>query len=260
LASLDRELADLRTSRGVSLVNESFGPLTRVGFERLALRADCRPVNIDGFFHVLDQLERTYDQAHAEPGVLAVRSAGNDGALLNSGDDGAQCHPGDEHQVLVGAYGRDGQRSSFTNFGDCIDVYAPGEGIVAPIPGDWLTLLSGTSFSAPLLARLLALASPAPFSPQTARAFLQRLRLANRNIAIGQFPPEQVFDIAVAASKRSLTAAPPTVSTAASSGAASRGAWLAPPSPAPPSTAAPAVTTRALNRALWPLRWAARHR
>ena len=256
LASLDRELAELRTSRGVSLVNESFGPITRYGFERLELRAGCRRVDIDGYFRVLGELERTYDQEHAEPGVLVVRSAGNDGALLNSGDDGPQCHPGDEHQVLVGAYGMDGERSSFTNFGDCVDVYAPGENIVAPIPGDWLTVLSGTSFSAPLVARLLALAAPAPFSPQTARAFLQRLRLTNRNIAIGQFAPEQVFDVAVAASKRSLTAAPPS----SSSGAASRGAWAAPLSAAPPATAAPAVTTRALNRALWPLRWAARHR
>lgn len=240
-ASLDRELADLRARRGVSLVNESFGPLTRLAFERLELAAGCFPVEIDGYFHVLDELGRSYDQEHAEPGVLVVKSAGNDGAVLNSGDDGSQCHPGDEHQVLVGAYRGDGQRSSFTNFGDCVDVYAPGEGIVAPIPGDWLTLLSGTSFSAPLLARLLALAAPAPFSPQTARAFLQRLRLANRNIAIDQFAPKQIFDSDVAASKRSLTAAPSS-------------------STPPRSAAAPALTTRALQRALGPLRWAARRR
>jgi subtilase family protein len=240
LPSLDRELADLRSSRGVSLVNESFGPLSRYGFERLELTStSCRLVDVDAYFRVVGELQRTYDQQHAEPGVLVVRSAGNDGALLNTGDDGPQCHPGDEHQVLVGSYGMDGERSSFTNFGDCVDVYAPGEYIVAPLPGDWLTVLSGTSFSAPLVARLLALTAPAPFEPQTARAYLQNLRLANRNIAIGLFPPELVFDIAVAASRRALTAGS---SSPASSGMGSP------------------VTTRALNRALWPLRWAARRR
>jgi len=175
--------------------------------------------------------------------VLFVRSAGNDGAALNSGDDGAQCRPGDEHQVLVGAYGVDGERSSFTNFGNCVDVYAPGEAIVAPLPGDWLTLVSGTSFSAPLVARMLAIEAPTPFTPETARAFLAHTRLANRNLELSHFPPEVVFDVQAAA-KSALTASSPSAPAAAAR------TW----SPAVALSAPP------VRRALWPLGWATRYR
>jgi subtilisin family serine protease len=239
-ASDDIELADLRASAGVTLVNESFGPVSRFGFEQLELAAGCQLIDVDAYFRVLDELQRDYDEAHTEAGVLFVRAAGNEGAALNSGDDGAQCHPGDPHQLLVGSYGIDGARSSFTNFGDCVDVYAPGEFVVAPLPGDWLAPLSGTSFAAPLTLRLLMFAAPAPFSVDTARVALLADRQPNRNLPLSQFPPALVFDVAAAAKQSALSSSSPS------------------PSPSPSLSAV--TSPRALRRFLFPLRWTARHR
>ena len=224
-------------------MNESFGPLTRFGFEQLLLRKTACPlVDASAYFKVLDELIRNYDQSHAEPDVLFVRSAGNDAAALNDGDDGAQCRPGDEGQVLVGSYGLDGRRSDFTNFGACVDVYAPGEFVIVPLPGDWLAPLSGTSFAAPLIARLLLFDAPGPFAPATARALLAETREPNRNIALSRFPRELVFDLRAAAADRRQSAltsgVPPLARTMA----------------APPRT----PSARALRRKLWPLAWAQR--
>jgi subtilisin family serine protease len=43
-------------------------------------------------------------------------------------------------------------KSSFSNYGPTIDVAAPGVSIIAPYPGGYYAVVSGTSFAAPLVA------------------------------------------------------------------------------------------------------------
>ena len=205
VAAIDRELVQLRAARQIGLVNESFGPVTRYGFERLMFQAGCGPIDVVDYFRVLGEITRARDDAHPEPEVLLIRAAGNEAAALNQPADGVQCHPGTDRQVLVGAYGPNGQRSFFTNFGACVDLYAPGEFVVAPLPGDWLTLLSGTSFAAPLALRALLFLAPTPFAPETARRALLAARQANDNLPLALFPKQLVFDVAVAARESALT-------------------------------------------------------
>ena len=56
----------------------------------------------------------------------------------------------------VGSVGPSDARSSFSNFGSCVEAYAPGEGVI----GAWLNggyaSLSGTSMSTPLVAGIFA--------------------------------------------------------------------------------------------------------
>jgi len=53
-----------------------------------------------------------------------------------------------------------GQRptfSSFSNVGECVSFFAPGEQIVTESPNGFLAVVDGTSFAAPLVVRRLSL-------------------------------------------------------------------------------------------------------
>jgi subtilisin family serine protease len=236
-ATVDRALDDIMTMYQVGIVNESYGPLSRFGVEELQFRKSCPEVALKTYFQVKNELDRAYEDAHPGPPVLVAKAAGNDGALVNGPTDSDNCRIGGLGQLLVGSYGYDGEHSRFTNFGACVDVYAPGEDVVVPLPGGWVFPLSGTSFAAPLVARLLSLDSPSPFHVAGARAAVLALREPNRNIPLARFPPAVIYD--------PRPKAPPKGSALT----------LA----APPETPVSAVPLSALHQALWPIRWVEGH-
>lgn len=100
--------------------------------------------NIDGF--VGDKaIENTY-RALADHDVLVFNSAGNSGEK-----DSARSKF--EDVVLVGATetqpGSVDKRASFSNYGQGVDVAAPGKDIVATLPNGKVGSLSGTSMASP---------------------------------------------------------------------------------------------------------------
>jgi subtilase family protein len=240
LATVDRDLAAARARHAVGLVNESFGRSARYVLEQLQKNAGCPYVDLRAYFRTLSGLEVAQTAAHAEPEVLVVQSAGNDGALLDEPGDSLDCQPGDANHLLVGSYGYGSQRSYFTNFGRCVDVYAPGENVIAHLPGDWLFPVAGTSFSAPLLTRWLSMTAPQPFDPATTRAALEQAREPNGNLIAGDFPADMLYD----PSGKGYPGARSALTTA--------------DAPTPPGVME-APDVRALHRALWPLRLVRRH-
>lgn len=86
-------------------------------------------------------------------GVTVVVSAGNDGA---NACDFSPSRAADA--VTVGSHTPNGDLSGFSNKGACVDLFAPGEPIEAPSIGDISLTVSGTSFSAPLVSGLAAMA------------------------------------------------------------------------------------------------------
>jgi len=83
--------------------------------------------------------------------VILVAAAGNDGRDV-------QVYPASDKQVLgVGATNNTYVRSFFSNYGDVVDLAAPGEGLITSYPGKHYAAVSGTSFSAPLVAGAAAL-------------------------------------------------------------------------------------------------------
>jgi hypothetical protein len=100
-------------------------------------------------------------QVAVASGVVPVAAAGNEQEEGNPPEYPASL----PHVVSVASIGSDGRPSAFSNANAAIDLAAPGEGIptAVPIPldtrdglQDGFTYLSGTSFSAPIVAAAIA--------------------------------------------------------------------------------------------------------
>jgi subtilisin family serine protease len=85
-------------------------------------------------------------------GAVTFVAAGN-GSLNLSGTSFPTAHA----LVLVGATDSSGRRASFSNYGQPMDLAAPGVSIYAPLPGNTYAYGSGTSFAAPMAAGAAAL-------------------------------------------------------------------------------------------------------
>ncbi|KAH8831131.1 peptidase S8/S53 domain-containing protein [Flagelloscypha sp. PMI_526] len=133
---------------------------------RQAVMNLSRKINADPIYTML--FKRALDE-----GLHIVHSAGN------SGKDKCATRIAPAGQITVGATNNEDDRSQLSNFGACVDIYAPGEQVVtAGIPAG-VTLESGTSFAAPHVAGTVALllAEYPGHTPEQVRArILERTR------------------------------------------------------------------------------------
>ena len=84
-------------------------------------------------------------------GVVLIASAGNDST------DDPQYPAGFDRVVSVAATDLRDIKASFSNYGDRVAATAPGVNIITAYPGGYYAVVSGTSFSAPIVAAEAAL-------------------------------------------------------------------------------------------------------
>jgi subtilisin family serine protease len=92
--------------------------------------------------------------ALARAGVTVVVAAGNDSA------DACNYSPGSTPEAIaVGASGSADSRLNYSNYGSCVSIFAPGEGVATiwNTSTTATTYMSGTSFSSPYVAGVAAL-------------------------------------------------------------------------------------------------------
>lgn len=83
-------------------------------------------------------------------GGIVIFSAGNDNLLYGA--------PANYEKILsVGAIDRYGRRSSFSNYGDWVDICAPGSNIYSTTPSNSYGTMSGTSMACPHVSGVAAL-------------------------------------------------------------------------------------------------------
>ena len=198
-ADLDRGLDDAISRNNVGSLNLSLGVLPTKAIEDAMVAQGCVRVDLGPWQARLSELDREQEKAQSFPSALSVQSAGNGDDEIDGPADSADCRQGDPTHMLVGAYGLDGALASFSNYGLCVDLFAPGKSILAPLPGDWLLPQDGTSFSAPLVARLASMEAPLPFDPSQTRTWLVSLRGSDGNIPAARFPADVVYDPSTAA-------------------------------------------------------------
>lgn len=83
-------------------------------------------------------------------GGVVIFAAGNDGI-----DNGAPANYGPV--VAVGAIKSNGRKASFSNYGDWVDIAAPGQNIYSTVPRNGYGYLSGTSMACPHVSGVAAL-------------------------------------------------------------------------------------------------------
>ncbi|MFB7382096.1 type VII secretion-associated serine protease mycosin [Kitasatospora purpeofusca] len=116
-----------------------------------------------------EELKAAVDNAESR-GVVVVASSGNDG---KKGDT----YPAAFRTVLaVGASDRNNERTYFSQYGDFVDVAAPGVDMLSTVPRGGQCVDNGTSFAAPYVAGLAALLVGAhkDWKPSQVRAWIEQ--------------------------------------------------------------------------------------
>ena len=193
--TIDTELDQLLAKFNIDVVNESFGDMPRAALEELQAENDCPPVDFNAFFAARAALNDDRDAAQPASRALLVHAAGNEGTSIDSGADASVCVRNHSDRLVVGADDLKDQRSTFSNFGGCVDVYAPGENIVTPTSGGWLMPQAGTSFSSPLIARQISLLPvEGMFSVANARDALLKSVDSQQRVPRAAFPASFFYD------------------------------------------------------------------
>lgn len=126
----------------------------------------------------------------AKQGMLIVVASGN------SDSDACNSSPGNVDSVItVGSTNVEDKMSSFSNYGKCVDILAPGEKIRSAGSNTNYLYMSGTSMAAPMVSGVLANYLGRGFSNEAAKEAL--LNMSTDGLIIGKLkesPNKLVYD------------------------------------------------------------------
>jgi subtilisin family serine protease len=111
-------------------------------------------------------------------GIFVVVAAGN------NGEDACKFSPArSKFAFTVGSTDQQDRFSEFSNYGECVDINAPGSIIQSTLPNNQNGFMSGTSMAAPIVA---GIASLYVSYPQNQRSTVQDLRRMFKSTATKQ--------------------------------------------------------------------------
>ena len=169
-----------QNSWGYNYDSNDDGVLTGSELER-ALKAKIDKVLKDAIDYFIkyagcdDQGEQLPDSPMK--GRVVIFAAGNDG--IRNG-----CPANYEEVIAVGAVGKNGRRASFSNYGDWVDVSAPGQSICSTVPNNQYSYLSGTSMACPHVSGVAALIVSYSGGPGFTNAQLKEKLLSTTNYKV----------------------------------------------------------------------------
>lgn len=118
-----------------------------------AIRKNVDVINISQGGPSFSTFEQDAIRRAVDAGILIVASAGNDAQKGNP-----PMYPASYADVIsVGSIGKMNSRSTFSNYNDLVDLVAPGEQISTTDRYNSYVYVSGTSFSAPIVAGTAAI-------------------------------------------------------------------------------------------------------
>lgn len=102
-------------------------------------------------------LEEAIENAVSK-GIIVVVAAGNGEKITHTPVDTANVSPANmDNAIVVGALDETGTKGSFSNYGDSVDIIAPGVDVPSTYLGAKYALMSGTSQAAPHIAAVAAM-------------------------------------------------------------------------------------------------------
>ncbi len=184
-SSEEQGLNQIIDQHNVRIVNKSFGPLTSSTLDSFFEKKGCGDSIMSTNFRLNGQIDSKREaklrmdlpEDSRAKTVLTLESSGNEGEEINSYSDSLKCPDStDKNTILVGSsnysYYSSNNRSFFSNHGKCVKYHVLGHEVKVPTGLGFYNVVSGTSFSAPLLARYITLNIDGNSSNEEMIAFL----------------------------------------------------------------------------------------
>ncbi len=143
-------------------------------------------------------------------GMILVAAAGNDGS------SNVYYPAGFQETVAVGASNKNDWLAGFSNYGDWLDVLAPGVDMLSTAPGNGYNTVNGTSFSAPVVSAIAALilSRHPEFDNEEVRTVLkgsaQRLAMDNSKVGAGRVDARAALTVEKSGALQIIRPAPKT--------------------------------------------------
>jgi len=155
--------------------------------ERVVTQTGKRVVNISLSGDFSQTIEKA-KQAVVDSGAVVVVAAGN------SNTDACITYANSAASISVGATTRSDTRASFSNYGSCVDIWAPGQEIKSstiggPLGSGSFTTLDGTSFAAPHVTGIVALQLERGVDPSVMSQVLREIAVDGVLTGLGNGSP-----------------------------------------------------------------------